>query len=63
MENNNQTDLEEVIQEVEQEETTTEETVEQDLSKFESADDPDVIKIDLSKPITNETEESNTDDA
>ena len=28
MENNNQTDLEEVIQEVEQEETTTEETVE-----------------------------------
>ena len=63
MENNNQTDLEEVIQEVEQEETTTEETVEQDLSKFESADDPDVIKIDLSNPITNETEESNTDDA
>ena len=62
MENNNQTDLEEVIQEVEQEETTTEETVEQDLSKFESADDPDVIKVDLSNPITNETEESNTDD-
>jgi len=63
MENNNQTDLEEVIQEVEQEETTTEETVEQDLSKFESADDPDVIKVDLSNPITNETEESNADDA
>jgi hypothetical protein len=63
MENNNQTDLEEVIQEVEQEETTTEETVEQDLSKFESADDPDVIKVDLSNPITNETEESNTDNA
>jgi len=63
MENNNQTDLEEVIQEVEQEETTTEETVEQDLSKFESADDPDVIKVDLSNPITNEAEENNTDDA
>ena len=43
MENNNQTDLEEVIQEVEQEEATTEETVEQDLSKFESA-----IRNDLS---------------
>ena len=63
MEDNNQTDLEEVIQEVEQEATTTEETVEQDLSKFDSADDPDVIKIDLSKPPTNETEESNTNDA
>ena len=58
---NNQTDLEEVIQEVEQE-NTAEETVEQDLSKFQSADDPEVIKVDLSKPPTNEVEENNTDD-
>tara|TARA_Y100001937_G_scaffold44828_1_gene63004 strand:+ start:3460 stop:4644 length:1185 start_codon:yes stop_codon:yes gene_type:complete len=58
---NNQTDLEEVIQEVEQE-NTVEETVEQDLSKFKSADDPEVIKVDLSKPPTNEVEENNTDD-
>ena len=66
MEENNQTDLEEVIQEVENEEQPVEEVVEEkpelDLSKFDSADDPDVIKIDLSKPPTNETEESNTED-
>ena len=61
MEQNNQTDLEEVIQEVEQE-NTVEETVEQDLSKFKSADDPDVYKVDLSNPPTNEVEENNTDD-
>tara|TARA_Y100000401_G_scaffold11771_1_gene8054 strand:- start:219 stop:1406 length:1188 start_codon:yes stop_codon:yes gene_type:complete len=62
MEQNNQTDLEEVIQEVEQE-NTVEETVEQDLSKFKSADDPNVIKVDLSNPPTNEVEENNTDNA
>ena len=61
MEQNNQTDLEEVIQEVEQE-NTVEETVDQDLTKFKSADDPDVYKVDLSKPPTNEVEENNTDD-
>ena len=63
---NNQTDLEEVINEVENE-TPQEEAVEQapelDLEKFESKDDPDVIKVDLSNPPTNETEESNTDDS
>ena len=58
---NNQTDLEEVIQEVQQEKTV-EEAVEKDLSKFKSKDDDTVIKVDLSKPPTNETEESNTDD-
>ena len=67
MEENNQTDLEEVIQEVENEEQPVEEVVEEkpelDLSKFDSADDPSVIKVDLSQPPTNETEESNTDDA
>ena len=67
MEENNQTDLEEVIQEVENEEQPIEEVVEEkpelDLSKFDSADDPSVIKVDLSQPPTNETEESNTDDA
>ena len=66
MEENNQTDLEEVIQEVENEEQPVEEVVEEkpelDLSKFDSADNPEVIKVDLSQPTTNETEESNTDD-
>ena len=64
MENENQTDLEEVINEVENEkpQEQVEETPKVDLSKFESADDPDVIKVDLSQPITNETEESNPDD-
>ena len=65
MENENQTDLEEVINEVENEkpQEQVEETPKVDLSKFESADDPDVIKVDLSQPITNETEESNPNDA
>ena len=58
---NNQTDLEEVIQEVQQEKTV-EETAEKDLSKFKSKDDDTVIKVDLSKPPTNEAQESNTDD-
>ena len=65
MENENQTDLEEVIQEVEQETPQVEEvTPELDLEKFDSKDNPDIIKVDLSKPPpTNETEKSNTDDA
>ena len=65
MEQNNQTDLEEVIQEVENEtpqEEVVEETPELDLEKFESKDDPDVIKVDLSKPPTNETKEDNPND-
>ena len=66
MENENQTDLEEVINEVENE-TPQEEVVEQapelDLEKFDSKNNPDVIKVDLSKPTINETEESNTNDA
>jgi len=65
MEQNNQTDLEEVIQEVENEtpqEEAVEQTPELDLEKFDSKDDPDVIKVDLSKPPTNETKESNPDD-
>ena len=66
MENENQTDLEEVINEVKnetpQEEVVEETTPELDLEKFESKDNPDVIKVDLSKPITNETEESNSND-
>ena len=45
---------------------TVEETVEQevtkvDLSKFQSADDENVIKVDLSKPTTDETEETTAD--
>ena len=66
MENENQTDLEDVIQEVENETPQVEEVVEEqpelDLSKFDSADNPEVIKVDLSKP-NDETEESNTNDA
>ena len=66
MENNNQTDLEEVIQEVEnetpQEQVVEEVTSDIDLEKFESKDNPDIIKVDLSKPTTNETEKSDTDD-
>tara|TARA_B100000424_G_scaffold81965_1_gene61413 strand:- start:20407 stop:21585 length:1179 start_codon:yes stop_codon:yes gene_type:complete len=61
---NKQTDLEEVIQEVEQETPQVEEvTPELDLEKFDSKDNPDIIKVDLSKPPpTNEVEENNTDD-
>ena len=50
-------------------EKTTQETTEQvDESKFESADDDSVIKVDLSKPPTpkeekNETKEDNADDS
>ena len=60
MEDNNQTDLEEVIQEVEQEATVQEET---EAPKFESEGDDSVIKVDLSKPLTNETEESDVDNS
>ena len=66
MENENQTDLEEVINEVEnetpQEQVVEEVTPELDLEKFESKDDPDIIKIDLSNQATNETKESDTND-
>ena len=65
MENENQKDLEEVIKEVENEkpQETAEETTRVDLSKFESADNPDIIKVDLTKPPTNETKEDNANDA
>jgi hypothetical protein len=56
---------EEVTEEVTQETPTVEEVAEEqkpelDLSKFESKDDDDVIKIDLSKPI--ETVDDNQTD-
>ena len=67
MEQDNQTDLEEVINEIEnetpQEEVVEEVTPELDLEKFKSKDDDTVVKVDLAKPPTNETEESNSDDA
>tara|TARA_R100001082_G_scaffold109231_1_gene85975 strand:- start:25 stop:1221 length:1197 start_codon:yes stop_codon:yes gene_type:complete len=67
MENDNQTDLEEVINEVENETPQVEEVVEEkpelDLSKFESADNPEILKVDLSTPTTNETKEDNADNA
>ena len=67
MENNNQTDLEEVINEVENETPQVEEVAQEqpelDLEKFESKDDPDVIKVDLSNPTTNEAKEDDADDS
>jgi hypothetical protein len=43
------------------EETTEQEVTKVDMSKFKSADEDDVIKVDLSKPITNETTETEAD--
>ena len=66
MQDENQTDLEEVINEVTNEtpqDQVEEITPELDLDKFESKDDPDVIKVDLSKPVTNETKESDVDNS
>ena len=63
---NNQTDLEEVINEVENktpQEEVVEQTPELDLEKFDSKDNPNVIKVDLDKPPTNETEESDADNS
>ena len=65
---NNQTDLEEVINEVEneksQEETVEEQAPELDLDKFESKDDPDVFKVDLSQPTEQVNDsENNTEEA
>ena len=48
--------IEEVTQETPQEEVAEEQKPEVDLSKFESKDDPDVIKVDLSKPLETEPE-------
>ena len=53
---------------VENENNTVDETVDQevtkvDVSKFKSSDNDDVIKVDLSKPLTNETEETTADPA
>ena len=66
MENENQTDLEEAINEVENETPQVEEVVQEqpelDLEKFDSKDNPDIIKIDLDTPPTNETEENNPND-
>ena len=66
MENDNQTDLEEVINEVENETPQVEEVVddqpELDLEKFQSKEDDEVIKVDVSNPTTNETEKSDSDD-
>ena len=66
MEENNQTDLVDVIQEVENETPQVEEVAEEqpelDLEKFDSKDNPNVIKIDLDTPPTNETEENNPND-
>ena len=64
MQNENQTDLEEVINEVENETPQVEEVVEEqpelDLEKFESKDDDSVVKVDLSQPV--ETVDDNKTD-
>jgi hypothetical protein len=51
--------IEEITQETPQEEVAEEQKPEIDLEKFESKDDPDVIKVDLSKPIETEPETVN----
>ena len=47
---------EEVIQEEPQVEAVEEQAPELDLEKFESKDNPDVIKVDLSKPVADENQ-------
>jgi len=54
--------IEEVVEETTQDEVVEEKQPELDLEKFESKDDPGVIKVDLSKPQSNETEDDNSDD-
>ena len=67
MEEKNENVVEEITQD-KVEQTTVEETPQVDESKFESAGDDNVVKVDLSKPPTpkeekNETKEDNTDDS
>jgi hypothetical protein len=65
MEEKNENVVEETTQE-QVEQTPVEETPQIDESKFKSAGDDSVIKVDLSKPITpeeNETEENNADNS
>jgi hypothetical protein len=54
--------IEEVVEETTQDGVVEEKQPELDLEKFESKDDPGVIKVDLSKPQSNETENDNGDD-
>ena len=69
MEENNENVIEEITQETTQEATkqeTTEKPVEPDYSKFESAEDNSVYKLDLNNPTIpqqDETKEDNTDDS
>ncbi len=51
---------EEVIEETPQQEVTEEQESKVDLSKFESKDDPGVIKVDLSEPVK-QVDENQTD--
>ena len=55
--------IEEVVEETIQYKVVEEKQPEIDLEKFASKDDPGVIKVDLSKPKTNETENSGTNDS
>ena len=64
MDENKQTDLEEVIQEVEQEVPEKSEKPNVTKVKMKTQQvEPEIYKVDLSKPTTNETEESNVDNS
>ena len=65
MEEKNENVVEETTQEIQQE-PVDENVVKVDESKFESAGNDEIVKIDLSKPLTpkeNETKENNADDS
>ena len=55
------TQVEETPQQEQQEQQVEEKTPEIDLSKFESADDPDIIKVDLSKSLETENNDADTE--
>ena len=61
MEKNTEKVVEETTQEETQQEQVEEQKPEMDLSKFESADDPEVIKIDLTQPPPTQEDEQPVD--
>ena len=64
MDENKQTDLEEVIQEVEQEVPEKSEKPNVTKVKMKTQEvEPEIYKVDLSKSTTNETEESDVNDS
>ena len=63
MEENTEKVVEETTQEETQQEQVEEQKPEVDLSKFESADDPEVTKIDLTQPPPTQEDEQPVDNA